>query len=423
VDILRMTLVGNAVLWLAAAGVLSSTGYLALLLVAAVRFRIRQQRTAEVDRAVLPGASMMKPLCGLEPGLEANLESFFLQDYPEFEVLFGTRDASDPALEVVRRLCARYPKVRTRTVFSGEPDKPNAKVCTLREMFKVAAYEHVVISDSDVGVEPDYLRWVIAPLLDEGTGLAMCLYRGVPTGGLWAGLEALGMSVEMTAGVVAAANLGEVDFALGPTMATTRSVVERIGGIGVLADYCADDYVLGNRIAKLGLKVVICDEVIDHYVLNRSFWASMRHQKRWMLSTRFSIPAGHASSVLGFAIPFGLLAALGGWLSGQVLLGWALLGWTVVNRMVMSIVVGWGVVRDRRALTWCWLYPLRDLMGFGFWLASYAEDTVEWRGERYRLVRDGLMIRQCGAKLATEQTPGKQKSEDPKLEEDHSRLV
>jgi ceramide glucosyltransferase len=252
----------------------------------------------------------------------------------------------------------------------------------------------VVISDSDVSVEPDYLRRVIAPLLDEQTGLVMCLYRGVPTGGLWAGLEALGMSVEMTAGVVAAASVGKVDFALGPTMATKRSVVERIGGIGVLADYCADDYVLGNLISKLGLKVEICDEVINHYVVNRSFWASMRHQQRWMLSTRFSIPAGHASSVLGFAVPFGLLAAVAGQLGGHAGLGWALLGWTVVNRMVMSVVVGWGVVRDRRALSWCWLYPLRDLMGFGFWLASYAGDIIEWRGERYRLVRGGLMVRQ-----------------------------
>lgn len=419
-----MTLMGNAMLWLAAAGVVSSTGYLILLAVATLRFR--QKRAEKNDLAKLPGASMMKPLCGMEPGLEANLESFFRQDYPEFEILFGTRDASDPALEVVRRLEARYPQVRVRTVFSGEPDKPNAKVCTLREMFKVASYEHVVISDSDVGVEPDYLRRVIAPLLDEQTGLVMCLYRGVPTGGLWARLEALGMSVEMTAGVVAAANVGEVNFALGPTMATRRSVVERIGGVGTLADYCADDYMLGNRIAKLGLKVVICDKVIDHYVLNRSFWASMRHQARWMLSTRFSIPAGHASSVLGFAVPFGVLAAVGGWLGGHALLGWTLLGWTVVNRMVMSIVVGWGVVRDRRAVTWCWLYPVRDLMGFGFWLASYTGNTVEWRGERYKLVSGGEMIRQergdvfPARSLATPSASPRAaelKSTEPKVEE------
>ena len=158
---------------------------------------------------------MMKPLCGLEPRLEENLSSFFLQDYPNFEILFGTRDAGDPALEIVRRLCARYPHVPVKIVFSGEPDQPNAKVCTLREMFAQASHEYVVISDSDVGVEPDYLRRVVTPLLDDKTGLVMCLYRGVPTGGFWAGLEALGMSVEMAAGVVAAFEHGRSEFCPG----------------------------------------------------------------------------------------------------------------------------------------------------------------------------------------------------------------
>jgi ceramide glucosyltransferase len=336
---------------------------------------------------------MMKPLCGLEPMLEENLTSFFLQDYPnKFEILFGTRDASDPALRIVRRLCARFPHVPVKILFSGEPDQPNAKVCTLRKMFAQASHEYVVMSDSDVGVEPDYLRRVVAPLLDDKTGLVMCLYRGVPTGGFWAGLEALGMSVEMAAGVVAASSMGEVNFALGPTMATRREVVESVGGIGVLAEYCADDYVLGNLVAKSGRKVVISDKVIDHYVVNRSFITSMLHQKRWMMSTRFSIPVGHASSVMSFATPFGVLAAIAGWRTGHLGLGLALLGWTLVNRIAMSVAVGWGVVRDRRALGYCWLYPLRDLMGFGFWLASYAGDIVDWRGEKYRLVTGGRMV-------------------------------
>jgi ceramide glucosyltransferase len=148
---------------------------------------------------------------------------------------------------------------------------------------------------------------------------------------------------------------------------------------------------------------VISDEVIDHYVVNRSFKSSMLHQKRWMMSTRFSIPMGHASSVMTFAVPFGVLAAVAGAFSGHGTLGLALLGWTLINRMAMSVAVGWGVVRDRRALSYCWLYPLRDLMGLGFWLASYAGDTVDWRGERYRLVPGGRMIRQ-GA------TPGGEES-------------
>jgi len=389
-----MKSVFDVFMWLAIIGVLASTGYLLLLLVASARFRLRRRKGMALSPERMPPATMMKPLCGLEPRLEENLASFFVQNYPEFEILFGTRDATDPALEVVRRLCARYPHVKVKIVFSGEPDKPNAKVCTLRKMFAAASYEYVVISDSDVGVRPDYLSRVVAPLLDDKTGLVMCLYRGVPTGGFWAGLEALGMSVEMTAGVVAAASFGEIDFALGPTMATRREVVESVGGIGNLAEYCADDYVLGNLVAKSGRRVVISDEVIDHYVVNRSFKASMQHQRRWMMSTRFSIPVGHACSILTFAMPFGVLAAIAGWLSGHAVLGGELFCWALINRMIMSVAVGVGVVQDWRALTCCWLYPLRDLMGFGFWLASYAGDTVDWRGEKYRLSPGGLMIRQ-----------------------------
>jgi ceramide glucosyltransferase len=176
--------------------------------------------------------------------------------------------------------------------------------------------------------------------------------------------------------------------------------VESVGGIGVLAEYCADDYVLGNLVAKSGRKVVISDKVIDHYVVNRSFRTSMLHQVRWMMSTRFSIPKGHASSVMTFAVFYGVLAAIAGGVSGHAGLGLALLGWTLVNRMMMSVAVGWGAVRDRRALSYCWLYPLRDLMGFGFWLASYAGDTVDWRGEKYRLVPGGRMIRQGSGEVA-----------------------
>jgi len=390
-----MIFVWKALLALAAAGVLASSGYLVVLLLAVARYTAEGRRARSSARSanlVLPATTMMKPLCGLEPGLEENLEGFFLQDYPQFEILFGTRDASDPALEVVHRLCARYPQVPVKIVYSGQPSHPNAKVCTLREMFAQASHEYVVISDSDVGVGPDYLREVVPPLLDPGVGLVMCLYRGAPTGGLWAALEALGMSVEMTGGVLAAALLSQVDFALGPTMATRRQLVAELGGIGVLADYCADDYVLGNMVARSGHKVVISHHVIDHYVVHRSFRASLQHQTRWMLSTRFSIPAGHASSLLTFAMPFGLLGALAGALGGHPVVSGALLGWTVLNRMLMSIAVGWGAVRDWRALAFCWLYPLRDLMGLGFWLASYTGDTVVWRGESYRLSPGGRML-------------------------------
>jgi len=371
-------------------GLLCSTGFLVLTLYSVVRFR--SQLSREVPDFT-PPVSLFKPVHGLEPRLEENLESFFRQDYPHFELIFGARHASDKALAIVAQLQKKYPHVPVTIALSGEPDRPNAKVCSLEKMAPLATADYWIISDSDVHVEPSYIREVIAPFADPTVGMVTCLYRGVPTAGLWSRLEALGMSVEMTAGVVVASTLEGMKFALGPTMAGRRDAIEKTGGMSVLADYCADDYILGNSIAGLGLKVLISQHVIDHIVLNRRFRDSVLHQVRWMKSTRFSRPKGHLGSVLTFAMPFGLLSLLGGLLMHNASAGLAVFAAAFLNRVILSLATGWAVVRDPRSLTWCWLYPLRDLMGFFFWLASYSGTTIVWRNELYRLSYGGKMER------------------------------
>lgn len=382
-----------ALLLCAAAGLLTSTGFLVLVIAAS----IRQHRTAgrNLVSGNLPPVTLIKPICGLEANLEINLTSFFEQQYQgPFEILFGTRDEHDPALEVVKRVSRRYPGVPIKIVYSGEPDRPNAKVCSLRHMCAEASYDYLVISDSDVRVTPDYLRHLVSPLLRPEVGLVTCVYRGVPTGGFWSRLEALGMSVEMTSGVIVADMLEGMTFALGPTMATRKDVIAAIGGIDVLADYYADDYVLGNEVHKSGRTVVLSDCPIDHTVYDCSFAASMAHQVRWMRSTRFSRPVGHLSTALAFATPFGLLGLIAAWTARYPRLGFALLAWAALGRVLMCISAGWGVVRDRRALSQCWLYPLRDFMGFCFWCASYLSNNIVWRrGERYRFQPGGKMSR------------------------------
>lgn len=374
-------------------GLICCTGFLVLLLFSVYRFHSRQQTPAE---GFQPAVTLLKPLCGLEPRLAENLESFFLQVYPQFEIIFGARNAEDPAIRIVERLMAKYPYVPARVCYSGEPDRPNAKVCSLEKMVEHARADVYIISDSDVQVGPKYIAEVVAPLADPQVGLVSCLYRGVPTGGLWSRLEALGMSVEMTSGVVVSNVLEEMKFALGPTMVVRRDAVEKMGGIGVLAEYCADDYLLGNLVAGQGLKVVIPNHVIDHIVLNRSFMDSVRHQVRWMKSTRFSRPKGHFGTALTFAMPFGVLGLVAGFGAGRPVLALSLLGWAVLNRMIMSLASGWGVVHDSNAVKYCWLYPLRDLMGFFFWTASYWGKEIVWRRERYKLSYGGKMVRVCG---------------------------
>jgi len=380
---------GHILFYAGLLGVLCSTGFLVLTLYAVLRFLSRRKQPL----GFTPPVTLFKPVHGMEPQLERNLESFFQQDYPQFELIFGARHANDPALAIVAELQKKYPHVHVKIALSGEPDRPNAKVCTMLRMVPLATADYWIISDSDVEVTPSYIREVIAPFAEPNVGMTTCLYRGVPTGGLWSRLEALGMSVEMTAGVVCAEVLEGMKFALGPTMAGRRDAIERTGGMAPLLDYCADDYILGNAVSELGYRVLISDYVVNHIVLNRSFSSSVAHQTRWMKSTRFSRPKGHLGTVLTFAMPFGLLSLLGGLLMQNAAAGLAVLAFAYLNRVILSIATGWGVVRDRRSLTFAWLYPLRDLMGFFFWLASYSGTTVVWRGELYRLSYGGKMER------------------------------
>jgi ceramide glucosyltransferase len=255
-----------------------------------------------------------------------------------------------------------------------------------------AAHDILVISDSDVRVTPDYLRAVALPFADAKVGGMCCPYRGIASGGgLWARLEAVGMSVEMTAGVLVARMMEGMQFTLGPTMAFRRETIRRMGGFKVTADYCADDFVLGNETFKLGQTVVLSHHAIDHIVINLSLLASLKHQVRWMKSTRFSRPKGHFGTALTFSLPFGLL----GWVVAAALgHGWwglALFGWSVATREALSIAVGGLVVRDRSWFNLLVLYPIRDLMGFGFWAASYMGSRILWRGRIFQLLPGGKM--------------------------------
>src|SRR5881397_729995 len=373
-------------------GLLSSSVYLFLALIAARRFR-RESSSEGQPAKDFPFVSVLKPLHGMEPMLERNLESFFRQDYPKFEIVFGARHKHDPALQIVEELRRKYPQVSTSVILSGEPEYPNAKVFALEKMVSVAAGMYLVITDSDVHVRPDCLKQVVTPLLDPAVGVVTCLYRGVAAGGFWSILEALGMSIEMTSGVLIANMLEGMQFALGPTMATRKDILESIGGIRALGSYCADDYLLGKLAFQSGKRVVLSLHLINHVAMNISAGASLTHQVRWMRSTRFSRHAGHIATGLAYAMPFGLLGLFTGTAVYGFATGGILLGWACLNRMLQSVAIGWAVIGDPQALRFCWLYPLRDLLGFFVWCASFTGDKITWRNQRYRLVTDGKMVR------------------------------
>ena len=387
----------KASLWIALFGTLTSTIFLGMVAVASLRFvraRRKQKSPGEIVAAQLPPISLLKPLHGAEPGLREYLECFFALDYPEFEILFCARTEQDAGIKLAREVAARHPLVPVRFLTSGQPPWPNARCYSVSVMERAARHDLLVVTDSDVLVQPEFLREIAKPFQDADVGASTCLYRGKATGmGLWALMEGLGMSVEMTAGVVVADMLEGMRFTLGPCMAVRKDALAAIGGFDRLGDYYADDFMLGNLVAASGRKVVLSTHVIDHCIVNNSFWRNFNHQWSWMKSTRMSRPWGHLGTGLTFAVPFGVLGLGSGLMLGQPRLGAALLVWALASRILLCVVAGGFIVADRDAYRFCWLYPLRDAMGSILWVASYVSRTVGWRDDKFVLQKDGLMRR------------------------------
>ena len=385
----------HTLLIIAVFGLVTSSVFTGMTLAAVPAF-LRERREALVQLKTgpqfTPPLTLLKPLHGAEPGLVAHLASFFEQDYPEYEILFCARTDDDAGLEIARQVAERYPAIPARFFWTGEPHYINAKVASMELMEDEARHNILVISDSDVRVTPEYLRAVALPFANESVGGMTCLYRGVAAeGGFWARLEAVGMSVEMASGVLVARAMEGMQFTLGPTMAFRREAIHRMGGFAVTADYCADDFVLGNETWKLGQKVALSHHVIDHMVINATMEASLKHQVRWMKSTRFSRPKGHLGTALTFSVPFGLIGLAAATMIGHPYWGIGLLSWSVATRLALAIGVGRLVVRDPNWFGLLVLYPIRDLMGFGFWVSSYFSSRIVWRGRLFQLLPGGKM--------------------------------
>jgi ceramide glucosyltransferase len=386
------------VLAIALIGTVSSAVFLGLALVGVIRFRAdaRKQFSSVPDDAHLPPVSVLKPVHGLEAQLKENIESFFRQDYPDYEILFAADEADDAALEVVREVCARYPHIRTRVLVTGTP-WPNPVVYAFHCMAEVAAHDILVTTDSDVEVDPRYLREIVPPLLDPQVGMVTCVYRGKNVAGFFSGLTAIGMSVEMTAGVLVANLLEGMKFGLGPTTVVRKDSLASIGGYTALRDYIAYDFAIGNLMAQAGYRVVLSGHIIDHVVNQASFQRMWQNQLRWAQTTRYSRPKGHFGSGLIFAMPYGILGFFAAGLLGHWGIGALLLGAAVLNRLAEAWLVGWMVVRDPQIRRAPWLYPLRDLLGFVVWFASYLRLRYVWRDSRFELKGTRIALRQTSS--------------------------
>jgi ceramide glucosyltransferase len=371
-------------------GCLSSSAYYILCLWSARTFLREKKADAGARPQMLPPVSILKPLKGADPDIYESFRRHCLQDYPEYEIIFGVSDPDDPAVASVQQLQREFPERSIRLVVSPNKLGANVKVSNLEQMLPWARYQHLLVNDSDIRVEPDYLRRVMAPLTDERVGMVTCLYRGLPASTLGSHLESLGISTDFCAGVLLARQLeGGLRFGLGSTLAFRRSDLERIGSFKSIVDFLADDYELGRRIAGLGLQVVLSNVVVETHLPAydlRGFWS---HQLRWARGVRDSRAGGYIGLVSTYGLMWGLFALIAG---GAALWSWAVLGATALLRLAVALVVGNGVLDDRRLLGSLWLLPVRDLVAVAVWIASFAGHTVTWRGDRFEL-RKGRLIR------------------------------
>ena len=350
--------------------------YNLLALAGALRFRRRK-----VIPPYTPPVSILKPVRGRDPRFYEAILSHASQQYPQFEILFGVADPQDPALADIRRLQSEFPHLPIR-IISAPNDAPNRKVGALEILAREALYDVLLVNDGDILVEPDYLPRVISLLEDQSVGLVTCLYRGrgasVP-----ARAEALGIATEFAPSVLVARLLaGSTGFALGSTMAFRRRELEAIGGFAGIREYLADDYQLGARISALGKTIAMADTVVETNLATGTWLEVWKHQLRWSRTIRISRPGGYYGYLVTQATFWCAVAALSGY-------PWVALAGITVRLFAAAAALR--ALRVRQSVQFVNVL-LRDLFGFAVWCGGLFGNEVEWRGERFRLQRDGRMV-------------------------------
>ena len=337
-----------------------------------------------------PAVSLLKPVCGLEKDLAENLRSACRQDYPgPLQVVFSVQEAADPALPLLLELEREFGPERVTVAVGGPVHGANGKANNLAIAFARARHDWLVISDSDVRLRPDYLRTITAPLFDPNVGYACTLYRGAGARNLWEKLELLTLETELLPNFVFARATRAAPACIGASTAMRRETLERIGGFQALASYLVEDYEMGRRIRKLGLRAVFLPYLVDTTVDLESASSWWKHHVYWEQNTRAANPWGATAFVLVRGIPFALLFALA---RGLDPLGLAVAAVVLAVRMSCAALFAFWVAGETETLRSLWLLPVRDVAGLLSWAVALTSHTTHWRGREFRLERDGRLV-------------------------------
>jgi ceramide glucosyltransferase len=343
------------------------------------------------DDSFAPPVSILKPVRGVDPGAYENFASYCQLDYPEYELVFAMADPHDLIIPVIEKLQRDFPGRSIRFVTDVPRVGENNKVNSLCRLVAEARYDLLVMTDSDVRVERDYLREVVAPFSDRRVGAVTSFYRCVGGGTLAADLDMLGMCMDSVPSALVARRLeGKVQFAFGWTMATSKERLAEIGGWEAMANHHSDDFELGNRIAGRGHRVELMRQPVWMVFPKQKFGEYLRHELRWSIGLRNVRPAGYAGMIFTHGLPWGILAAAVAAASGWTALALGYIAAYLVLRLGVAYAAGvWGL-RDRKIVGRLWLAPLRDAISAIVWFAGFFTNKIKWRGLEYR-VRDRLL--------------------------------
>ena len=359
-------------------------------IVAARRFF---SRPSDARRSPLPPVSIMIPLYGKDFEAYENYVSFCRQDYSDYQIVFGVNNQRDSSIPVIRKLIADFPDKDITLVIDAGVIGQNPKVNNLNNMLKMAKHDVLVLVDSDIRVAADYLARVVSELANERVGLVTCLYRAGKAPNFAAKLEAVGITGEFAPGVLVAWLIEGLSFALGATIVTTRKHLQAIGGFGAIADYLADDFMLGNLMSQAGYEVRLSSYVVEIVLPPTTLMSMIKHQVRWARGIRACRPWGYLGSIVTHGTVLALLLVLA---SQGSTLSLSLLAMTLGAQMAMTRSVAIARMGDNLLRRHFWLAPVRDLLGFLFWCLGQTGKNVEWRGRTFKLVDNGKMVADRG---------------------------